>query len=220
MPFNRENAIHEIKRALIGATARDKNAVLQYIIDDHAQNNKKKMCLFPQCGTWVKKGNHNWEDIKRLVSASNSMNSPLVTITENNHCDTTILCSSKDAYWCQEQLHNGKHRVFVSMDVEKPVSITSSIEEVASMDKSPFNKKRKLPCAAPKAVPVFVSASSVLPELNHVPEIIANPDYELEFVESLFAASPLEFSTPVIIQQAPVIIAPRTVKPVSARKIL
>jgi hypothetical protein len=216
MPFNKENAIQEIKRALNGATARDKNAVFQKIVDEHAsQNNPKKMCFFPQCGTWMKKGNHNWEDIQRLISACCSMNSPLVTIVENPHCDTTILCSSNNAAWDQEMLPNGQIRVYVTMDVDKPVGITSTIKEVAGMDKSPFNKKRKLPETPPKAAFTrFVSASSVLPELDHVPEIIANLDYasNFEFVESLFADSPLPPMTPAIIQQAPVIVTPRPVK--------
>jgi len=251
MPFNKENAIQEIKRALHGATARDKNAVFQKIVDEHAsQDNPKKMCFFPQCGTWMKKGNHNWEDIQRLISACCSMNSPLVTIVENKHCDTTILCSSNNAAWDQEMLPNGQIRVYVTMDVDKPVGITSTIKEVAGMDKSPFNKKRKLPETPPKAaISKFVMASSVLPELSHVPEmialpeinpmpeIVANLDYasNSEFIDSLFAASPppLPPMTPAIIQQAPVIVtpcpviltasapvAPRPVKKVCTRLIL
>ena len=235
MPFNKENAIQEIKRALHGATARDKNAVFQKIVDEHAsQNNPKKMCFFPQCGTWMKKGNHNWEDIQRLISACCSMNSPLVTIVENPHCDTTILCSSNNAAWDQEMLPNGQIRVYVTMDVDKPVGITSTIKEVAGMDKSPFNKKRKLPETPSKAAfAPFVSASSVLPELDHVPEIVANLDYasNFEVVESLFADSPPPMApvkspftrppmAPVIIQQAPVIVAPRPVKKVCTRLIL
>ena len=172
------------------------------------------MCFFPQCGTWTKKGNHNWEDIQRLISACCSMNSPLVTIVENPHFDTTILSSSNNASYCDEVLPNGKTRIYVTMDVDKPIGYTSTIKEVAGMDKSPFTKKRKLPETPPKA-PVFVSASSVLPELDHVPEIVANPDYassNFEFVESLFADSPLPPMTPAIIQQAPVIVTPRPVK--------
>jgi hypothetical protein len=213
MPFNRENAIQEIKSALHGATAREKNAIFQYIVDEHAsQDNPKKMCFFPQCGTWTKKGNHNWEDIQRLISACCSMNSPLVTIVENPHFDTTILSSSNNASYCDEMLPNGKTRIYVTMDVDKPIGYTSTIKEVAGMDKSPFNKKRKLPETPPKAIPVFVSAS-IWPELNDAPENVANPDYasNFDFVESLFADSPLPPMTPAIIQQAPVIVTPRPV---------
>ena len=218
MSFDRVKAINEVKRALRGADTRDTRFVLQCVIDEHAQTHKKKMCVLPTCG-YNKKGNYDWQDMKRLINASSSMNSPLAMIVEARHCGTTILNSNPHADWSQEQLPNGKYRVSVSMEVSEPVSTHSSIDEVAAQDKSPFKRKR---ADTPVKQSVFVPApekppqtSFFVPAPEELPEFVGISDFDLS---SFICTTPPPELPPITETQvgspptlAPIVIAPQTV---------
>jgi hypothetical protein len=168
MPYTtRAQAISEIEKSLEGADTRDTRFILQHFVDAHAMCHRKKMCVFPRCG-YDKQGNHDWTDLKRLVNAGSCMNTPMTTVLENRHCGTIILNSSPDSFFEQEELPNGRFKITITTEVDAPVGLTSTFEQMHATKKSPFSKRKAYNAAAPEEIPDLNEALSM-------PEFIARP---------------------------------------------